>query len=381
MSKEQKLIEKQKEMKQKKQLEEWTGLKYGNILFDSNVDNWKTNTSVFDNRIKGKKQLLFIIEDNHCEKFGYYLNTRTKNELNKFISTDRGSFEFNIESNGRLKSMIKCEIKDISFGYQLFDNNNTILMKLGDIIIYKDNNKSSSYCNQTSNYNYHGISNTLCGKINILNNYNQQRDFFTPLRIIVIQMEMNEEQKRIQIEKEELQKKQLEEWTGLKYGNVLFDSDIDNWSMIYSVFDDKVKGKKRLVFLIEDDEYEKFGYYLNTQIINERNYFFDVPTDNKSFEFNVESNGRLKSMMKFSIKNTSSGYSLYDKEEDCLISIGNIVLMKENKKSLSYCHQRENNFYYKVIPNDVCGRSYSNFIFTIFGKCFVPLRIRVIQMK
>ena len=41
---------------------------------------------------------------------------------------------------------------------------------------------------------------------------------------------MTEEQKRKEQEKE---KKQLEEWTGLKYGDVIFDSDVDNWKKIH----------------------------------------------------------------------------------------------------------------------------------------------------
>ena len=45
------------------------------VLFDSDCDNWKVNESVFDDKIMGRKQLLFIIEDDHCEKFGYFLNT------------------------------------------------------------------------------------------------------------------------------------------------------------------------------------------------------------------------------------------------------------------------------------------------------------------
>ena len=66
--------------KETMQIEEWTGLYCGEILFDSEIDNWKKNESVFDERIKGRKQLLFIIEDEYHEQFGYYLNTKVNNK-------------------------------------------------------------------------------------------------------------------------------------------------------------------------------------------------------------------------------------------------------------------------------------------------------------
>ena len=39
---------------QQKQLEEWIGLKCSDIIFDSTIDEWKHNTSIFDERIIGK---------------------------------------------------------------------------------------------------------------------------------------------------------------------------------------------------------------------------------------------------------------------------------------------------------------------------------------
>ena len=37
--------------KQLKQIEEWTGLKCKEILFDSDIDNWEKDTSTFDSKI------------------------------------------------------------------------------------------------------------------------------------------------------------------------------------------------------------------------------------------------------------------------------------------------------------------------------------------
>ena len=63
------------------------------------------------------------------------------------------------------------------------------------------------------------------------------------------------------------QVKQLEEWTGLECGEILFDSTVDDWAMRTSVFDERIIGRKQLIFLIEDEDGEKFGYYLNTEVI------------------------------------------------------------------------------------------------------------------
>ena len=81
---------------EQKQFEEWTGLQCSDIVFDSNVDNWSKDTSVFNERIIGKKQLVFLIEDEDGEKFGYYLNTQVIEKYGKWIETDKKSFHFNL---------------------------------------------------------------------------------------------------------------------------------------------------------------------------------------------------------------------------------------------------------------------------------------------
>ena len=60
--------------KQKRQMEEWTGLKCGEIIFDSDQDDWEEITSEFNHKILGKRQLMFVVEDSKGEKFGYYSN-------------------------------------------------------------------------------------------------------------------------------------------------------------------------------------------------------------------------------------------------------------------------------------------------------------------
>ena len=167
--------------------------------------------------------------------------------------------------------------------------------------------------------------------------------------------------------------KQLEEWTSLKCSDVLFDSDRDNWKERTSVFDSKIIGNKQLVFLIEDEDGEKFGYYLNSEIID--NYISTMKTDQKSFLFNLESNGRLSEAMKFEIKDKyKGGYKLCDKSQYWLIELGDIRLFKENNKNDSHCYQNDDIFDYHGIDKALCGKKE-------FYNSFIPKRIVVIQMQ
>ena len=107
------------------------------------------------------------------------------------------------------------------------------------------------------------------------------------------------------------QKNQLEQWTSLKCSDIVFDSNVENWSKHTSVLNEKIIGKKQLAFVIEDEEGEIFGYYLNTKIIEKKGY---QEIDNKSFCFNLQSkDNRLSKPMKFEIKDLKSGISLYEK--------------------------------------------------------------------
>ena len=84
--------------------------------------------------------------------------------------------------------------------------------------------------------------------------YKKIKDVFQRLRGTPITAE---KMKEIEKEKEEQQKKQLEEWTNLKIGETIFDSDHDDWSINTSVFNDKIIGRKQLLFIIKDERNEK----------------------------------------------------------------------------------------------------------------------------
>ncbi|BFU23715.1 predicted protein [Entamoeba histolytica] len=159
------------------QLEEWTNRKVSNILFDSDIDDWNKNTSVFDQRIMNKEHIIIIIEDEEGNKFGGYVNSKI-NKVQYYIN-DSKSFVFSLESNGRIEGMMKFDIKQPQYAFYLNSQTDNCLFSFGyfcDIHVYKENYKTQSFCKQYS-YDYKGISNALCGKYN-----------FIPKRIIVIEM-------------------------------------------------------------------------------------------------------------------------------------------------------------------------------------------------
>ena len=135
----------------------------------------------------------------------------------------------------------------------------------------------------------------------------------------------------------EEEQKQLEEWTSLKCTDIVFDSDVDNWSPYTTVLNERIIGKKQLVFLIEDEDGEIFGYYLNTQVVEK--YYDCQETDDKSFHFNLQSNGRLKQPMKFEIKDLKKGgYYLYEKSEkyfDTSSASANSEISDESEKCIT----------------------------------------------
>ncbi|BFU23673.1 trichohyalin, putative [Entamoeba histolytica] len=160
-----------------KQIEEWTNKKVGNVIFDSGIDSWKEDTSVFDKRIMNKEHIIIIIEDSKGNKFGGYVNSKI-NKVDEWIN-DSQSFVFSLESNGRIERMMKFDIKEQQYAFILYNQSHDCLFGIGfsDILVYKEDKKTNSFCLQHS-FEYKGISNALCGK-----------EDFTPKRFIVIEME------------------------------------------------------------------------------------------------------------------------------------------------------------------------------------------------
>ena len=164
-------------------LKRWTKLKCGEVIFDSNEDDWSVETSVFDSRILNRSKLVFIIEDTDNNKFGYYLN-KTVNMFSmltkNYDCVDYKTFQFSLESNGRIAYPIKYEIKDINYGgYVLFFQSEPKLIWLGNICLDKQGTNKRVFPHHflSNSFNYHGIQKPLW-----------ENDDYDVKRIIVIQM-------------------------------------------------------------------------------------------------------------------------------------------------------------------------------------------------
>ena len=120
-----------------------------------------------------------------------------------------------------------------------------------------------------------------------------------------------------------------------------------------SVFNDQINKRKNLIFLIEDEEGEKFGYYLNDEIITDNQFKQWIHVDNNSFQFDFNKNQRNKYPMKYEcIDDEFKGYMVFDNYNNGLIYLGNISLEKENSEKSSYrIMTNEENILFKTVKN------------------------------
>ncbi|BFU21524.1 predicted protein [Entamoeba histolytica] len=188
--------------------------------------------------------------------------------------------------------------------------------------------------------------------------------------------EAKEKNRREEEKKRKEEMLQIEEWTERRINNILFDSDKDDWNVNTSVFNQRIMNKEHIIIIIEDEEGNKFGGYVNSKIDKVESYI----NDSQSFLFSLESNGRMKGMKKFDIKQPQYAFYLHNQSNDYLFAFGgglfglfvfgynDICVYKENNKTQSSCNPWS--FEYKGISNALCGKDR-----------FTPKRIIAIEMK
>ena len=251
--------------KQINQIESLTKIPFNKVIFDSKTSNCEYSTKDFYQKVFGKDNLLFIVEDTENNIFGAYINVK----INKYIYkegdkykgervSDENAFVFSLQSNGRLVEPTKFDIfeEDSRNAFTLYNDTCDELFTVGDgydICIMKDHCKETSYCHQISFY-YGEKQNILVGK-------EGEDNSFTVQRIQVWQMD-NEIDKKNQIK----YRKSIEELSLLKYKETIFDSDVDDCDVNTSVFDQKIFGKEKLIFIIRDTNENVFGFYINAKI-------------------------------------------------------------------------------------------------------------------
>ena len=167
---------------------QWTECSLDQVVFDSNQDNWSKHTSVLNEKIIAKDHLLFLIETEDGEKFGYFCPMTIQPLYYKRMPVNKYAFSFTLKSNGRIQNPTHFNIiNDINGGYELCDksDNYNCLIRLGDIWIYFKEFKTESCCNETKgNFNYHHMTNALCGSTPDKCGWS----LFDPKRILVIQL-------------------------------------------------------------------------------------------------------------------------------------------------------------------------------------------------
>ena len=177
------------------QLEEWTELKCSEIVFDSIKDDWNERTSIFNERIIGKKRLLFLIKEKDNELFGYHFAPEIVDEMNDYdlherLSADETCFSFILSSPRKSFQPMKYEVNKLeNGGLLLFDNDDAKgrLISLGDITLMKEMDRQYCICLQSGSFNYHGVKNPLCSKT-VKSFPPKVDDYFVVDRIVVVQM-------------------------------------------------------------------------------------------------------------------------------------------------------------------------------------------------
>ena len=135
-----------------------------------------------------------------------------------------------------------------------------------------------------------------------------------------------------------------------------------------SNLNEKIIGKKHLLFLVESETNEKFGYFYDGKIFENCPFRTQY---RKSFHFNLQSNGRFNTPKRMPLRMFKTReYTLFDKSHDVLIRLGNFFICKQHVKEKSYCIELPYLYFYPKIDNALCG-----------SKHFIPKKFIVIQMN
>ena len=177
--------------------------------------------------------------------------------------------------------------------------------------------------------------------------YQPLPEMITPFSIIVSQSE----------------KKQLEEWTQKRMKTIVTTMTEQNWVSQASALHENIIGKNELIFVIETTEGEKIGFYMDKSIGKATEM---IPGGTESFHFNLQSNGRLESPMKFeSVKGKEKGIQMGEKKQSMLITIGDVVVMKDQKQKAKW--EQSESFEYDGIRNALVGKKHDKGKATKFG--------------
>ncbi|ELP87615.1 hypothetical protein EIN_146090 [Entamoeba invadens IP1] len=164
---------------------------------------------------------------------------------------------------------------------------------------------------------------------------------------------------------EEDEVEQIQKWSFLKIESVIFDSNLDDWSVNSSVFSKKIANKSKVAVIVEDKNGNKFGGVVFNAIsgVDEWN------TDPRAFLFTLKSNGRTEGMEKYQLLHKYAQYAFHcftdDYEALFYICNGGIHVFKKDQGGSGCNYNRTEN----TPENVFCD-----------GATFTPKRITVLQL-
>ena len=344
---------------------------FTNVLFDSDIHRWKKNDCEFYERIKNHSNVVFIVENREGKKYGNYLSSKIDKE-DKYIS-DSNAFVFTFQNEVCSTYEILKEKEHWNYAMIIYPANNdrfmynvgkiqaALIKPWADITVGKQNAFPRVTCCVQRSYDYKGKNHALAGTNAFSDTMRVlaietvvpsviYKTFKDPFETELKKKILNDmKMKRMNYVNETEWKEKIScisDWTGLSIGDVLFDSAIDDYGKRTSVFNERIKQKRHLLFVIENSENELFGYYLNSLIADSDNGMA-MCVDKKAFHFTVQSEN-LKQPMKYEILDIyNGGYKMFSNYNSDLIHLGDLILMKEGEEYLCYYQQHDNLFDYK----------------------------------
>ena len=164
-----------------KQIQQWTNKTFGEIIFDSVFDDWDEQSSIFNDIIQNRSNLLFIVEDMNENHVGCYFSSEIpSNKTDLWIPSTKRTFVFQSQRVNKKYNMMKYNIKNERYGCICYNSNDNCLIGFGvghGLCVYKKSFSDNSYINFSNNH-----------FSNCKNDENNEKVEIIPKRIVVVQM-------------------------------------------------------------------------------------------------------------------------------------------------------------------------------------------------
>ena len=390
---------------EKERVYEWTNMKIGDIIYYSLFDKcFQNEDNIFD-ILSERSNVLFLFEDIYGWKFGYYHSSPIKqmtDQMNNWIPTDENSFLFSLKSISEIEPQ-QFHLKEFGYGIKFSKQEDFSYIALagGSILILLENNSNTVYFD----YNNELIDYDECPSMQNVLFYG---DKFKYRRMVIFQLIspnysnnlceneccFEERQNKRKLKKTKIQQtnifpreqqteiNSIESLTGLQLKEIIFNWNLDEMNMNRETFIDFINNKDHLIFVIEDENENVFGSYLQNKILFDEKLLKTTNKLNKidknAYLFSLKSNDSIPPKTTFPInRKRFKDYSLniYENDVEEFFSFGkDIVIFKQQYCEKSFVQQQTFNYEnFQNQENVLLGESQSNH--------FIPKRITVYQMK